>query len=522
MKLNRIKLGPRLALGFGAVLALMLTTVATAYRGLSMAEERYAAATEMQSRSSLADQWKGLTYLNVSRSIAVLKADGNVKINDYFESKIKATSEEINQIQKRLTAVVTNESAVKMMGEIAARRKAYIATRDEAFALVKKGDVAALPALVDERLLPLSESYVGAISNFRDIEQRLVDERMATAKADINQSRFVLVTLGLVCAALAAIGAWLITRSVTLPLRRAVTATEAIAEGDLSRKVVIEGRDEVGDLLRGVSAMQDSLRALVGNVRSSTNSIATASSEIATGSGDLASRTETTASNLQQTASSMVQLTDTVKQSADAAHTANQLASSAAAVAARGGEVVSRVVRTMEEINGSSKKISDIIGVIDGIAFQTNILALNAAVEAARAGEQGRGFAVVAGEVRSLAQRSADAAKEIKGLIGASVNNVDSGMRLVQDAGSTMTEIVASVQRVTDIIGEITAASSEQRDGIGHVNTSIKQLDSMTQQNAALVEQSAAAAESLKDQAGRLAQLVSTFKLQHEPAAGYV
>jgi methyl-accepting chemotaxis protein len=260
--------------------------------------------------------------------------------------------------------------------------------------------------------------------------------------------------------------------------------------------------------------MQDRLRGLVGQIRQSADSIQVASAEVASGNADLSVRTEQAASNLQQTASSMEQLTGTVRQSADSASTANQLASSAATVAQRGGQVVSQVVSTMDEINTSSKKIVDIIGTIDGIAFQTNILALNAAVEAARAGEQGRGFAVVASEVRSLAQRSAEAAKEIKALIGASVDKVASGSKLVQDAGSTMTEIVASVQRVTDIIGEITAAAAEQSAGIGQVNTAVTQHDQMTQQNAALVEESAAAAESLKDQAQRLAGVVGTFRLQ--------
>ena len=307
--------------------------------------------------------------------------------------------------------------------------------------------------------------------------------------------------------------AWRLTRSVVVPIAQAKSIAQAIAEGDLTRPITVNGRDEATELLESLKTMQKSLGHLVGQVRASSDGIHTASSEIATGNLDLSGRTEQTASNLQQAASSMEQLTGTVKQSAESARQANHLASNAADVAQRGGQVVSEVVSTMDEINASSKKIGDIISVIDGIAFQTNILALNAAVEAARAGEQGRGFAVVAGEVRSLAQRSAEAAKEIKALIGTSVDKVESGSKLVAAAGETMSEIVASVQRVSAIIGEITTASAEQSDGIGQVNIAVTQLDQMTQQNAALVEESSAAAESLRDQAQRLAQVVGTFKV---------
>ena len=323
----------------------------------------------------------------------------------------------------------------------------------------------------------------------------------------------VLVALGVVSVVGALAFAWRVQRRIAADIHRAVHAAGEVAEGNLQVTPDSQSNDEVGDLLRALGRMVTQLRTTLQTVQVASDSIGNASSEIASGNADLSHRTEQTASNLQQAASSMEQLTGTVRQSADAARQANQLASSAAEVAARGGSVVSQVVTTMDEINTSSKKIADIIGVIDGIAFQTNILALNAAVEAARAGEQGRGFAVVASEVRSLAQRSANAAKEIKGLINASVEKVDSGSRLVADAGQTMSEIVGSVQRVSDIIGEITAASAEQSDGIGQVNTSVTQLDQMTQQNAALVEQSAAAAESLKDQAHRLAEVVAVFKL---------
>ncbi len=341
------------------------------------------------------------------------------------------------------------------------------------------------------------------------------NETMAAANQRSSRIGWLLGALGLVCAGVAVTLSWLMQRKLTTELARAAAIAGEVAAGNLAVDARSERHDEVGDLVRALGAMAAQLGASMRTVLDSSESIRTASTEIATGNLDLSVRTEQTASSLQQAAASMEQLTGTVKQSADSARQANQLASSAAEVAARGGKVVAQVVSTMTEINVASKKIGDIIGVIDGIAFQTNILALNAAVEAARAGEQGRGFAVVASEVRSLAQRSAQAAKEIKALIGASVEKVEGGSRLVADAGQTMNEIVSSVQRVSNIIGEITAASTEQSDGIGQVNTSVVQLDQMTQQNAALVEQSAAAAESLKDQAGKLAQVVGNFRLAH-------
>ena len=308
---------------------------------------------------------------------------------------------------------------------------------------------------------------------------------------------------------------WLIRRQVSQPLAELTTAVTALAEGDLTRPFTRSTgstrRDEIGLLVSGVETMRQRFVALMTQVRSATDSINTASAEIASGNQDLSARTEQAASNLEETAASMEQLTSTVRQSADSARQANQLAASASEIAVRGGHVVGQVVTTMNEINASSKKISDIIGVIDGIAFQTNILALNAAVEAARAGEQGRGFAVVAAEVRSLAQRSAAAAKEIKGLIGTSVDRVEAGSKLVAQAGSTIGEVVTNAKRIADIIGEITAAANEQSDGIGQVNVAVNQLDQMTQQNAALVEESAAAAQSLKDQALSLAQAILVF-----------
>jgi len=307
--------------------------------------------------------------------------------------------------------------------------------------------------------------------------------------------------------------AWVITRSVTVPLSRAAAATATMASGNLTQTIEFTGKDEVANVLKGLSEMQHSLRHIVSEVRASTDSIATASRQIATGNADLSARTEQTSSSLQQTAASMEQITGTVTQSVESARMADGLAGTAASVADKGGELVRQVVSTMQEINVSSRKITDIIAVIDSIAFQTNILALNAAVEAARAGEQGRGFAVVASEVRSLAQRSATAAKEIKTLIGASVERVDSGTKLVANAGDTMKEIVTSVRRVSRVINEILLAAEEQSKGIGEVNSAVADLDQMTQQNAALVEQSSAAAESLREQASGLTTAVGTFRL---------
>ncbi len=354
------------------------------------------------------------------------------------------------------------------------------------------------------------------------------DKLISEAKATLKQSAEVAQAVGkggqdnslMIFIIVLSLGAVIVVpltllnmQSICTPLAQADALANAIANGDLTgSSVPIEGEDEASHLMRSLQHMQQALQSLVSQLRTSADSIRTASVEIASGNQDLSNRTEQTASNLQQAASSMVQLTGTVRQTADSARTANQLANSASSAAAKGGEVVGQVVSTMDEINTSSKKISDIIGVIDSIAFQTNILALNAAVEAARAGEQGRGFAVVASEVRSLAQRSAEAAREIKTLIGASVERVEVGSRLVQEAGSSMTDIVSSVQRVSDIIGEITAAASEQSDGIEQVNQSVVQLDQMTQQNAALVEESAAAAESLKDQAEQLTDAVGKFR----------
>jgi len=368
----------------------------------------------------------------------------------------------------------------------------------------------------DRMLAKAKEDVVVAEANLEKIATLVSGEAQATQSEFVAAMKTVmlgfaatLVLVVLIVGPLTLLNSYSITR----PIAYAAQVAEAISSGDLTSHIRTEGRDEATALLTALDHMQLSLRKLVAQVHESSQSIQSASGEVASGNTDLSQRTEQAAGALQQTASSMSQLTGTVNQTAESARTANQLASSASDVAARGGSVVAQVVTTMDEINTSSRRIADIIGTIDGIAFQTNILALNAAVEAARAGEQGRGFAVVASEVRSLAQRSAAAAREIKSLIGASVERVDAGSKLVSDAGTTMTEIVASVKRVSDIIGDISAAAAEQSAGIGQVNGAVTDLDRMTQQNAALVEESAAAAESLREQAGRLGELVGSFRL---------
>ena len=429
--------------------------------------------------------------------------------------------------------------------EIEATRKAFSAmlegAEDEDNKIVR-GSLEQITAYVKSSEPVLQQIQNGAYDNARTVDKMLARAKQSiasveadvekvdaivTAKAAALEARFqqAIKTIALVfCAVLGVVVALVVpltlinSRSITGPIDNARNVAQAIAAGDLTRPIVVEGKDEAGQLLAALAQMQEWLRQVVGDVRGSSSNIEIASREVASGNTDLSVRTEQTASSLQKTASAMEQLTGTVSQSADAARQASQLAGSAADVAQRGGKVVAQVVSTMDEISRSSKRIADIIGTIDGIAFQTNILALNAAVEAARAGEQGRGFAVVASEVRSLAQRSAEAAKEIKSLIGTSVEKVESGSRLVADAGSTMTEIVASVQRVADIIGEVMAATGEQSQGIGAINGSIADLDQMTQQNAALVEESAAAAESLKEQAARLATLVAAFNIGGEAA----
>jgi methyl-accepting chemotaxis protein len=514
MKISDLKIGVRLGSAFGAILVLTGAMVAVGMWELARIAEAKGEMKSTAYKQQLAAEWLKGTAVNAVRTFAKVKSE-SVADQLYFNAEMKKTTARVSEIQKELETLIQSGEGKRRFNEVAVKRQVYIAARDSAFAL--KTDVAAKPedvqALVDSKMMPAMNAYIESVEQVAVYQKSLFDKADATIDAVYARAITNMLALGAAALVLGSVLAWLLARSITRPLARAVALAETVATGDLRSEIDVDSRDEVGQLLAALKRMNESLLKTVVDVHTSTDMISTASQEIAAGNMDLSSRTEQQASSLEETASSMEELTSTVKQNADNARQANALAVSASAVAVKGGTVVSEVVDTMASINESSRKIVDIIGVIDGIAFQTNILALNAAVEAARAGEQGRGFAVVASEVRNLAQRSAAAAKEIKTLINDSVQKVDAGGKLVDQAGMTMAEIVQSITRVTDIMSEIASASLEQTSGIEQINMAISQMDQVTQQNAALVEEAAAAAGSLQDQATALATVVSVFNV---------
>ena len=514
-----MNIGTRLALAFAIVLSLLVALTAIAvWRMQSASAMTDNLIHEKVRNERLIDEWQQVIEVNAARtSTAWLAVDAAEQ--KAVEDQMKKSSARATEVQNKLVEVLQEPLAKGLVADVLTARAAYTAARASVFKDKAAGNLEVAKQTFTSDMVGKREAYLGALSKLSETQRKVLDDTAVQISAQYQSGRNLLLALGALAILIGAAFAVAITRSITGPIREAVRVAETVSAGDLTSEIVVNSNNETGKLMAALKAMNDSLVGIVGEVRTGTDTISTASSEIASGNMDLSSRTEEQASSLEETASSMEELTSTVKFNAENARQANQLAIAASQVATRGGAVVSEVVATMGSINDSSRKIVDIISVIDGIAFQTNILALNAAVEAARAGEQGRGFAVVAAEVRNLAQRSAAAAKEIKTLIGDSVDKVDNGSRLVDQAGKTMAEVVASISRVTSIMNEITTASDEQRDGIEQVNQAITQMDTVTQQNAALVEEAAAAAASMQEQSARLSEVVGVFKLNKLAAA---
>ncbi|MEO8407034.1 MAG: methyl-accepting chemotaxis protein [Oxalobacteraceae bacterium] len=513
MHLNNLKIGTRLGLGFCAVLVLLALVVGLGITRLAVLNagtnrivvENYPKVQLAQRILASSDRLaRSLRNSMLATEPGLIGAELAI---------IAEMRKENNETLARLDPLITSDKGRELFKAVPAARASYIVVLDQILKLQADGKKEEAVSLLFGNLSTAQTAYLGSIAALIAAESDLMEQGRMLAEQTYHDARNLMIMLGLLALALGAFIAWWVAHSITRPMHEAVKIARTVATGDLTSQIEVTTKDETGQLLQALKDMNGNLQNIVAQVRMGTDTIAAASSQIATGNLDLSSRTEQQASALEQTASAMEELTSTVQQNGDNARQGNQLAASASEVAVKGGQVVSQVVDTMHSINASSRKIVDIIGVIDGIAFQTNILALNAAVEAARAGEQGRGFAVVASEVRNLAQRSASAAKEIKSLIGDSVEKVEAGGKLVTEAGATMDEIVASVKRVTDIMGEITSASREQEIGIGQINQAITGMDVVTQQNAALVEEAAAAAGSLQDQADNLVQVVSVFRI---------
>ncbi|CAB3684940.1 hypothetical protein LMG26696_04601 [Achromobacter pulmonis] len=506
-------IGTRLTLGFGTVLALLLALAGLAQYELTHIGGINQAITEQTWAKANAINIIDVTTRANARANLELIVNTDPRTAEALFARIDTNRKAIDQALETLRPLFRTEEERQKLRLLEDVRGRYVKSFQGVGALLKRGERDAARQRLLEETLPLLDILQDRVSEISRIQSdEMVDASAASQRVIDNAGTMNLVLSG-VAIVLGGLFAWRVTKSITTPLAQAVTVAETVARGDLGQPIHADTRDETGRLLLALHDMQDKLAGAVRTIRAGSETISSAAGQIAAGNTDLSSRTEEQAASLEETAASMEELASTVKQNADNARQANQLAASASEVAQRGGAVVSAVVSTMGDISASSRKISEIVSVIDGIAFQTNILALNAAVEAARAGEQGKGFAVVAGEVRSLAQRSAQAAREVKTLIEASVSKVAEGADHAENAGTTMQEVVASVKRVTDIMGEIAAASQEQASGIEQVNRAVSQMDEVTQQNAALVEEAAAAAGSMQDQAHALVNAVGVFRL---------
>jgi len=519
---TNMNIGKRLGIGFTAILLMTVVIAAVGVWRLGEASKATEAMmAEPLAKERLVSDFHTLIYASVRRTTAIVKSS-DPTLGAFFKEDTQSAMKNGDVMLAKLVALLTAPEEKAQYDLAMQRRQAYNSARDRAIKAKAEGRMDESAAIFENEFLPAARGFQDALKDLVTMQRKEIDAISQQISQAGKTSVWTMKLLTLAAVLLGALFSWLLTRSIVRPIRDAVAVAQTVAAGDLTHTIETTRRDETGALLRALRHMSDSLVGIVGQVRGGTDTIATASREISAGNLDLSSRTEQQASALEETAASMEELTTTVRQNADNARQANQLAIAASEVAVQGGAVVGKVVTTMGAINNSASRIVDIIGVIDGIAFQTNILALNAAVEAARAGEQGRGFAVVAGEVRNLAQRSAAAAKEIKELITASVANVDAGAKLVDEAGATMEQVVTSIRRVTDIMAEITSASQEQSGGIEQVNQAIGQMDQVTQQNAALVEEAAAAAASMQDQAARLAEVVGLFKLDRAHGADAV
>ncbi|PIF27715.1 methyl-accepting chemotaxis protein [Acidovorax sp. 56] len=515
MHIHHLSIGSRLALAFSAVIFLTAAILGIGIWQLqAIASETDAMMERPLTKERLVSDWYRTIHTSVRRTTAVAKSS-DPSLATFFAPENAEASRNSTEQQKQIEALLETPEEKALFATLSQARQRYIAARDAVNKAKADGQAEEAEKRFNSDFRPAGVAYLDSLQALLDQQRTSINTAAANVQSGYTRGRVLMISLGALALLTATALAYIITRSITRPLHRAVVVAQTVASGDLSTQAgaAASARDETGQLLRALDAMSEQLRSTVGQVRQGAETIALASSEIARGNLDLSSRTEEQASALQETAASMEQMTATVRQNADNARQANQLAQDASSLAQRGGTVVGNVVSTMGGIHTASRKIVDIISVIDGIAFQTNILALNAAVEAARAGEQGRGFAVVAGEVRTLAQRSAAAAKEIKGLIDDSVQQVDAGNRLVEEAGTVIRDVVSGVQRVTHIVGEISAASQEQTGGLEQVNRAIAQMDQVTQQNAALVEEAAAATGSLESQATQLVQAVAVFSL---------